>query len=79
MVVALTKVTRVAASPSKVTVAPLTKSVPVILTTVPPAVGPLVGAREVIEGGSLLRKPDQWRVFGCSKSSSSTTTGTTRD
>ncbi len=45
------KVTPVAAIPPKVTVAPLTKSVPVMVTAVPPYHGPLVGAREVIEGG----------------------------
>ncbi len=42
--------TPVAGVPSKSTVAPLTKFVPVIVTTVPPAVGPLVGATEVIKG-----------------------------
>ncbi len=37
--------------PSKVTVAPLTKAVPVMVTAVPPAVEPLVGATEVTVGG----------------------------
>ncbi len=52
-----TKVTVVAASPSKVTlVTPLSKFVPVMVTEVPPAVGPLVGvvggvvSTEVTEG-----------------------------
>ncbi len=48
--VALTKVTPVAAVPPKVTVAPLTKSVPVMVTDVPPMSGPLVGATEVTMG-----------------------------
>ena len=50
MVVSLTTVTPVAADPPKVTVAPLAKSVPVMVTTVPPAVGPLVGSTEVTVG-----------------------------
>ena len=41
----------VAATPPTVTVAPLTKSVPVIVTLVPPAVGPLVGDTDVTVGG----------------------------
>ena len=41
--VALLKVTAVAAVPPKVTVAPETKLVPVIVTEVPPAVGPELG------------------------------------
>jgi hypothetical protein len=45
--VEFTKVTPVAAVPPKVTVAPLTKFVPVMVTAVPPMSGPLVGATEV--------------------------------
>jgi hypothetical protein len=44
-------VTPVAAMPPKVTVAPLTKFVPVMVTAVPPAVGPLFGETEVTVGG----------------------------
>jgi hypothetical protein len=44
MVVAFSTVTLVAAAPPKVTAAPETKFVPVILTAVPPAVDPLFGA-----------------------------------
>ena len=52
MEVASTKVTPVAAVPPKVTVAPDTKSVPVMVTAVAPAVGPLVGSTAVTVGGS---------------------------
>src|SRR5881227_378061 len=41
--VALTTVTSVAGSAPKITVAPLWKFVPVIVTAVPPVVGPLFG------------------------------------
>jgi hypothetical protein len=44
MVVLLTTTTMVAAVPPNVTVAPEAKFVPVIVTTVPPAVDPLFGA-----------------------------------
>ncbi len=47
----------VAAAPPNVTVAPLTKSVPVIVTLVPPAVGPLVGKIDVTVGGGTYVKP----------------------
>ncbi len=57
MVVAFCQVTPAAAVPPKVTVAPLTKSVPVIVTAVPPAVGPLVGATEVTVGGGSRAPP----------------------
>ncbi len=50
--VELTKVTPVAAVPPKVTVAPLTKFVPVMVTAVPPMSGPLVGATEVTVGAA---------------------------
>ncbi len=50
--VEFTKVTPVAAVPPKVTVAPLTKSVPVMVTDVPPVSGPLVGATLVTVGGA---------------------------
>ncbi len=44
--------TAVAAVPPNVTVAPLTKSVPVMVTPVPPAVDPLFGATDVTAGGA---------------------------
>jgi len=43
IVVAFTTVTPVAAAPPNVTVAPAAKFVPVMVTAVPPAVGPLFG------------------------------------
>ena len=48
--------TLVAAVPPKETVAPLVKLVPVIVTVVPPPVGPLVGKTEetVGAGGSVV-------------------------
>ena len=48
IVVLLTTVTPVAAVPPMVTVAPAAKFVPVIVTAVPPAIGPEVGATLVI-------------------------------
>ena len=45
------KVTPVLAVPPNVTVAPLTKSVPVMFTDVPPAAGPLFGDADVTAGG----------------------------
>jgi hypothetical protein len=48
--VLLIHVTLAAAVPPKLTVAPLAKFVPVIVTTAPPAVGPLAGATFVIVG-----------------------------
>src|SRR5204863_9694461 len=48
--VALATLTFVAAVPPKATVAPLTKFVPLIVTDVPPAIGPLLGATLVIVG-----------------------------
>ena len=50
MLVALTTVTPVAAVPPKVTVAPLTKPVPVMVTDVPPVERPLVGLTAVTVG-----------------------------
>lgn len=50
--VALTHTTLVAADPPTVTVAPDTNPVPVIVTTVPPAVEPLTGDTEVTVGGA---------------------------
>ena len=52
--VALTKTTFVAALPPIVTVAPLTKPVPVIVTAVPPAIGPLFGAIAVTDGWAAV-------------------------
>ena len=51
MEVASTKVTPVAAVPPKVTVAPDWKSVPVMVTAVPPASGPPMGSTLVTAGG----------------------------
>ena len=48
--VELTSVTPVAATPPMRTVAPVAKFVPAIVITVPPAVGPLVGVKDVIVG-----------------------------
>ena len=52
--VGLTNVTPVAAVPPKVTVAPETKFVPVIVTEVPPDVGPVFGLTEVIVGAGAV-------------------------
>ena len=54
ILVALTTITPVAAVPPMVTVAPVTKAVPVIVTPVPPAVGPLPGEIEVTDGGGAV-------------------------
>ena len=51
IVVAFTTTTDVAATPPIETVAPLAKPVPVIVTEVFPAVGPLVGAMDGDDGG----------------------------
>ena len=51
IVVLFTTTTFVAAAPPNVTVAPLTKFVPVIVTAVPPAVDPLFGLTLVTVGG----------------------------
>src|SRR6267378_1306854 len=60
MVVAFTTVTPVALVPPIVTVAPLTKLVPVIVTLVPPAVGPEVGAIPLTVGGATkVKQPTQ--------------------
>ena len=50
--VALKIVTLVAAVPPMATAAPLTKFVPVMVTEVPPAVGPELGEILLTEGGS---------------------------
>ena len=52
--VALPKDTPVAGVPPKVTVAPVTKFVPVIVTEVPPVVGPEVGLTEETVGAGAL-------------------------
>ena len=54
MEVELTTVTLVAAVPPRVTVAPLTKSVPVMVTDVPPFVDPELGEIEVTVGADAL-------------------------
>ena len=51
--VLLTAVTPVAAVPPRLTVAPETKLVPVMVTAVPPAIGPLAGATEATVGAVL--------------------------
>jgi len=53
MVVLFTTVTLLAAAPPNFTVAPLAKFVPVIVTTVPPAVGPPFGLTLVTLGGAM--------------------------
>ena len=53
MVVALTIVTAVAATPPKVTLVAPVKSVPVIVTNCPPVLGPLLG--EAAETSALQR------------------------
>ena len=52
MLVAFSTVTELAAAPPKLTVAGATKPVPLIVTDVPPAVEPLVGATAVAEGAA---------------------------
>jgi hypothetical protein len=54
--VAETTVTLVQAEPPTVTVAPLTKFVPVIVIAVPPAVEPDVGLTEVTVGAAVLMR-----------------------
>jgi hypothetical protein len=51
--VPLTTTTFVAAVPPIVTVAPAAKFVPVIVTAVPPAVGPVLGDMLVTVGGAM--------------------------
>ena len=58
--VALTTVTFVAAVPPKLTVAPLAKFVPVIVTLVPPLVDPVLGETLFTVGGVV--DPDRKRV-----------------
>ena len=53
IVVLLTTTTFVAAALPKVTVAPLTKFVPVIVTLVPPDKGPLLGETLVTVGDTM--------------------------
>ena len=50
--VAETNVTPVAAAPPNVAPAPAWKPVPVIVTVVPPAVGPIAGLTDVTVGGA---------------------------
>ena len=52
--VLLATVTPVAAVPPKLTVAPETKFVPVTVTAVPPATGPLAGVTDVTLGAVLI-------------------------
>jgi len=51
--VLLTTTTLLAAVPPNVTVAPLAKFVPVIVTAVPPATGPLFGATVLTVGEAM--------------------------
>jgi hypothetical protein len=64
MVVLFTTLTLLAAAPPNFTVAPLAKFVPVIVTTVPPAVGPPFGLTLVTLGGAMyvnaFAKPPLW-------------------
>jgi hypothetical protein len=57
MLVLLTTTTLVAAALPKVTVAPEAKFVPVMVTPVPPAVGPLLGLRLVTVGWPMYVNP----------------------
>src|SRR5437867_7993956 len=60
MLVALMTTTLVAALPPKLTVSGPTKSLPVTVTAVPPAVEPLVGATAVAVGGARkVKQPMQ--------------------
>ena len=54
--VAFTTPTLVAALPPIVTVAPVAKPVPLMVTAVPPAAGPLVGAMLLTVGAGVLPK-----------------------
>jgi hypothetical protein len=53
IVVLFVTATLVAAVPPNITVAPEAKFVPVIVTAVPPAVGPVLGETLVTVGGAL--------------------------
>jgi hypothetical protein len=53
IVVLFTTVTPVAAVPPKVTVAPAAKFVPVMVTAVPPAGGPLLGLTLLTVGATI--------------------------
>ena len=53
LLVLLTTTTLVAAVPPNVTVAPAAKFVPVMVTAVPPATGPLFGDTLLTVGGAL--------------------------
>src|SRR5262245_37640301 len=58
IVVAFTTVTFVAAAPPSATVAPAAKFVPVMVTLVPPAAGPKVGAMaDTVGGGPRYLNP----------------------
>jgi len=57
IVVLFTIVTPVAAVPPNVTVAPAAKFVPVIVTAVPPATGPLFGLTLLTVGGAMYVNP----------------------
>jgi hypothetical protein len=63
MVVLFTTVTPVAAVPPKVTAAPLAKSIPVMVTAVPPATGPPFGDTLVTNGTVLAVAA--WNVTVC--------------
>jgi hypothetical protein len=54
MDVSLTTVTAVAAVPPRPTVAPARKPVPVIISAVPPAVGPVLGVIDATVGAGLV-------------------------
>jgi hypothetical protein len=55
--VLFTTVTPVAAVPPMFTVAPARKPVPVMVTAVPPLVGPVLGVIDVTVGAGLLEEP----------------------
>jgi hypothetical protein len=61
----LTKLTLLAAAPPKVTFAPETKLLPVMLTTVPPPVGPELGDTELMLGAALVVPPVPLKATNC--------------
>src|SRR5262249_48557769 len=63
--VLFTTVTLVAAVPPNVTIAPLTKFVPAIVTAVPPVVEPLFGVTLVTPGAGPLEVKPFVKVPGC--------------
>jgi hypothetical protein len=63
--VLLATVTPVAAVPPKVTVSPAAKFVPVMVTPVPPLVGPELGETEPTVGAGVPPEPEALKVAIC--------------